>query len=262
MTEIAQAFNQGMDIWKDNQAAPWGKLRYTMVMANLAGHLSKTSQSILDMGGGNGLESMLLAQQGHQITLADFSTEMLVAAQQAIKEAGLAAQISVVKTDIEELPTLFAEASFDVVLLHNVLQYVPNPEAALRSIHHVLRPDGFLSLGIINPYSEVLGPALREFDLATAFGNIDTKVKKVNIFGLEHPLYTLDELNQLLQRTGFELKAHYGVRCLCDYIADNDRKSDPAFFAQLEQLEMAIRDKYPFYLIARFWHVIAEKRKF
>lgn len=36
--------------------------------------------------------------------------------------------------------------------------------------------------------------------------------------------------------------------------------SDPAFFAQLEKLEMAVRDKFPYYLTARSWHLIAHKR--
>ncbi|MCE7982081.1 MAG: hypothetical protein DYG89_12875 [Caldilinea sp. CFX5] len=64
----------------------------------------------------------------------------------------------------------------------------------------------------------------------------------------------------MLNRCGFRLQTFYGVRSLCDYIADNDRKTDPAFFAQLEALEMAVRDKHPFKLIARFWHLIARKQ--
>ena len=65
MTAVAQAFDKGMDLWQENQDAPWGKLRYTLVLANLALHLTKPQQKILDVGGGNGVESILLAQQGH-----------------------------------------------------------------------------------------------------------------------------------------------------------------------------------------------------
>ncbi|MCE7982080.1 MAG: hypothetical protein DYG89_12870 [Caldilinea sp. CFX5] len=48
MTNVAQAFNHGMDVWKENQEAPWGKLRYRMVNANLALHLTEPNQVILD----------------------------------------------------------------------------------------------------------------------------------------------------------------------------------------------------------------------
>lgn len=259
MTDIANAFNQGMDLWKENQDAPWGKLRYKMVLANLALHLTKPNQTILDVGGGNGVESILLAQQGHYVTLVDFSHEMLDAARTTIESLHLSSQVTLQQADVVDLPQLWSHEQFDVVLLHNVLQYVPDAEAALRAIHAMLQDNGILSLGIINPYSEVLGPALREFDLATALENIGTKVKKQNIFGLSHPLYTLEELEQMLNRCGFRLQTFYGVRSLCDYIADNERKADPVFFTQLEQLEMALRDQYPFKLIARFWHLIAVK---
>jgi len=259
MTAVAQAFDKGMDLWQENQDAPWGKLRYTLVLANLALHLTKPQQKILDVGGGNGVESILLAQQGHHITLVDFSNEMLTAARITIDRLNLESQVTVQQADVVDLPQLFVDKRFDVVLLHNVLQYVPDTDTALRAIHAVLQDDGFFSLGIINPYSEVLGPALRELDLATALDNIGTKVKKQNIFGLTHPLYTLEELEQMLNHCGFRLQTFYGVRSLCDYIADNERKTDPAFFAQLEALEMAVRDKVPFKLIARFWHLIADK---
>ena len=49
------------------------------------------------------------------------------------------------------------------------------------------------------------------------------------------------------------------MRCVCDYIPGNEIKSDPAFFAYLERLEYAMSDKYPYYLLARFFQVIARK---
>lgn len=259
MNQTAEAFNQGMTAWKENQAAPWGRLRYTIVLANLAPHLGQAPQRILDMGGGNGAESILLAQQGHEVTLVDFSSVMLAEAQTTITDLELTKQVALQQADVIELPTLFAPASFDAVLFHNVLQYVPDPHAALQAIHHVLHPKGFLSLSILNPHSEVLAATLRELDLDTALAKVNSKEKEQNIFGLDHPLYELTELHQMLANAGFVVEALYGVRCLNDYIADNERKSDPAFFAQLEALELVVRDKYPYYLLARFYHLIARK---
>jgi S-adenosylmethionine-dependent methyltransferase len=52
---------------------------------------------------------------------------------------------------------------------------------------------------------------------------------------------------------------HYGIRCISDYLADNTRKFDPVFFADLERLEYAMSDKNPYRLIARFVHFIAQR---
>lgn len=125
----------------------------------------------------------------------------------------------------------------------------------------ILRPGGLLSLCSVNPHSETYAAVLREFDVATALEVVSTgeREKKRNIFGLKHPLYAAGEMAEMLKANGFEIVAHYGVRCVCDYISDNDIKSDPAFFERLVQLEMALRDRYPYYLLARFYHLIARK---
>ena len=51
----------------------------------------------------------------------------------------------------------------------------------------------------------------------------------------------------------------YGIRCVNDYIRDNDLKQDPTFFAQLEQLELAMSGVFPYYLFARLVQVVGQK---
>ena len=43
-----------------------------------------------------------------------------------------------------------------------------------------------------------------------------------------------------LQSHGFALRAHYGILCVCAYLADNERKYDPVFYQQLLTLERAM----------------------
>ena len=71
--------------------------------------------------------------------------------------------------------------------------------------------------------------------------------------------YAADDMRQPLEDAGCSPVGQYGVRCVCDYIPDNDIKGDPTFFAQLERLEYAMSDRYPYYLLARFFQIIARK---
>lgn len=57
----------------------------------------------------------------------------------------------------------------------------------------------------------------------------------------------------------FTLLEQYGIRAICDFMADNERKFDPEFYAQLEQLELAVNNKHPYKLLARFYHFVCQK---
>ena len=64
-------------------------------------------------------------------------------------------------------------------------------------------------------------------------------------------VYTPEELSALLARNGYRVVAYYGIRCVCDYWGDITRKTDPATFAELQRLEFALTDRYPYNLLGR-----------
>ena len=59
---------------------------------------------------------------------------------------------------------------------------------------------------------------------------------------------------------GCAIEGDYGIRCMCDYWGDNERKSDPVTWNQIEQLEFALTARRPYKLLARNLQVIAVKR--
>jgi len=86
---------------------------------------------VLDVGGGNGLEAIAFAAQGHSITLLDFSTEMLSAARHNAEASGVAQRITFYQADLAAIPTLFPDDAFDVILCHDVLQFAEDVGATL-----------------------------------------------------------------------------------------------------------------------------------
>lgn len=256
---LANVFDSHMAAWKEWQNAPWGRLRYKIGQMNLFRHLPEGTLRILDVGSGNGFDAIPLAALGHQLTLVDFSAEMLAEAKASAEELNVAEEMTFHQADLAALPTLFPEPEFDVILCHNLLQYVDDVTSALQTICQTLRPGGLLSIICVNRYSDVYRAALQQGDLAAAASQLEASTTNAGVFEVEVHHYAAEEMIQPLQKAGCMMLSRYGVRCVCDYLANNDLKTDPASFAQLEQLEYTLSDHYPYYLLARFFQIIAGK---
>ena len=261
MTTSPDAFANHFEQWIKEQGMPWGVLRHKQTQANLAKHLGSGPLHILDAGGGNGLDSIPLAQQGHFVEIVDYSEQMLADAVRRAGQANLQDHVAVHQANVQEVGGLFPDSHFDVVLCHNVLQYVEDVPALLKSLSLPLKTGGLMSLISINRYSQPYHAAFLRSDLAEAFSQLDSRQTKALIFDTMMTNYSADEVCLMLENAGCQIEQDYGLRCLCDYWGDNDRKSDPAIFEQLERLEFALMDRYPYKLLARYYHVVARKRQ-
>jgi S-adenosylmethionine-dependent methyltransferase len=107
---------------------------------------------ILDIGCGPGRYSIWLAQQRHQIVLADLSTELLRIAQEKITEADVNEQIEeIVEADACDL-LHWSDNYFDAVLCLGPFYHLPNVEdrrKATDEIVRVLRPGGLAFIALM-----------------------------------------------------------------------------------------------------------------
>jgi S-adenosylmethionine-dependent methyltransferase len=140
-----------------------------------------------------------------------------------------------------------------------VIEFVNDVESALRTVCQPLRHEGLLSVLSVNRYSEAYCEVFLRQDPETALSKLDAQTAKSGVFGADRQLRTASELIELLPQAGCSLLAQYGVRCVNDFLPDNDLKAEPEFFAPLEQLELAMGVRYPYYLVARFFQIIARK---
>lgn len=96
---------------------------------------------VLDCGCGMGFYLMAMQQLRElRLTGLDSDRDRL----RYTEQVGVRATL--VEGDVEELP--FADASFDRVLLSEVLEHVQDDVAALREVHRVLRPGGVLAISV------------------------------------------------------------------------------------------------------------------
>ncbi len=94
----------------------------------------KTFQSLLELGAGDGYQSLLLANVSHHVTSTEY--------QSPIVERPVHPFITYQVSDAECVDKQFSPKSFDCISSSNVLEHLTDPLRALRGIHTVLSDDG------------------------------------------------------------------------------------------------------------------------
>src|SRR5713101_8868954 len=157
---------------------PEGRLRLDLAFANLQDFLPQATRSLLalDLGCGTGAIAVRLARLGLHVTLLDASVPMLDFAKRAAREAGVTERIALKHGDAAQFANLFHAGSFDVILCHNILEYVDDPCAVLRSAARALRdPSSIISVLVRNQAGEVLKAAIQDGDLAASEHNLSAE---------------------------------------------------------------------------------------
>ncbi|HET6261737.1 MAG TPA: methyltransferase domain-containing protein, partial [Chloroflexia bacterium] len=141
-----EPFDANASAFSDYQRSPWGRLLHDIAAANVQRHLDGQPLRVLDAGGGSGVDAILFAGAGHAVTIIEPSVELVGQARANAGAAGVNARMEFHQAKIADIPRLFPVAQFDLVLCHNVLQYVDDMAGALGAICQALLPGGLLSV--------------------------------------------------------------------------------------------------------------------
>jgi SAM-dependent methyltransferase len=98
------------------------------------------SLDILDAGTGTGYFAVLLAARGHRLTGIDLTPDMLEEARTCAGEMGVNARFLLMDAQAVDFP----DGSFDALVTRNLTWTLPDPAAAYREWHRLLRPGGVL----------------------------------------------------------------------------------------------------------------------
>lgn len=239
---------------------PEGRLRFDLAFANLQEFLgsAKHSLHVLDLGGGTGTLAIRLARLGLQATLLDSSQAMLDLAQRATQEAGIAEKIALKLGDAAQLENLFTTELFDVILCHNVLEYVDDPQAVVCGATRVMRDSSaILSILVRNQTGEVLKAALQAGDLAATENNISAEWAYESLYGGKVRLFTADGLEAMLKTASLTKAAMRGVRVIADYLPPHISRD--ADYDRIFQLERKLGRLPEFAAVARYTHCLARR---
>lgn len=155
-------------------------------------HYLKDGDTVLEFGCGTGTTALRLAPAVGRIVATDISAEMIAIAGAKAAAEGCATIEFKVATPSEMLD---ADETFDAALGFNVLHLVKEREAALKSIHRLLKPGGlFISK---TPCLAEMNPLIR---IAVPLMQLVGKAPHVGFFGAE-------ELEREIAAAGFEIDA-------------------------------------------------------
>ena len=239
---------------------PEGRLRLDLAFANLQDFLPQASRFLhaLDLGGGTGAIAVRLARLGLHVTLLDASLPMLDFAKRAVREAGVTERIALKHGDATQFAGLFHAELFDVIICHNILEYVDDPCAFLRSAARALRDSSsIISVVVRNQAGEVLKAAIQDGDLAATERNLTAEWGHESLYGGRVRLFTPESLRAMLLESSLSVTAERGVRVLADYLPPQVSRSTE--YERILQLERKLGSRPEFAAVARYTQCLAHR---
>ncbi|EGE54759.1 class I SAM-dependent methyltransferase [Streptococcus parauberis] len=228
-----------LESYKEMLAQPWGKIQYELTFVQLA-HIK--NQRVLDFGAGFGLTSQFLAKENEVIAIEPNEAVLDPQTPQAFQK---------ILGSIEKVEELEAQ-SFDLIICHNVLEYVAPQERTtyLQALKRVLKPDGQLSIIKHNQAGKVMQAAVFENRIDKALGLLNGEDFESVSF-TQGTTYSLEELLDASQMT---LVKYQGLRCFYS-LQPNAFKTGDNWFAEMTQLELAVCDLKPYKDISFLQHI-------
>jgi S-adenosylmethionine-dependent methyltransferase len=237
-----------------------GRLRSDLAFANLHDFLPQQAEQplrALDLGCGTGATAVRLARLGIHVTVVDCSAAMLDIAQRAALEGGVAEKIVVKQGDAAQLAGLFPARSFDVILCHNILEYVDDPGAVLRDAARALRgSSAIVSVLVRTQAGEVLKAAILG-DLDEAKNGLMAEWGEESLYGGRVRLFSNDYMQRMLKAASLTLIVERGVRVVADYLPP--AVSRDAEYQRILELERKLGMRPEFAAVARYRQCLARR---
>jgi ubiquinone/menaquinone biosynthesis C-methylase UbiE len=142
--------SDNFDTWKQLYVSEYGRGFYVLdVLARYVPDFRAEGARVLDIGCGDAGVIIAFAEAGAEVSGLELDRKSLLRARVRAEEHGVRAALAA--GIAEALP--FPDASFDLVILDNVLEHVTDQRRTLSEIRRVLRPKGLLYLVTPKPYS-------------------------------------------------------------------------------------------------------------
>lgn len=256
----SERFRTGADKYAAYLDTIEGRLRLDLAFANVQEFLPRSTAPLraLDVGCGTGAIGIRLARLGLHVTLLDFSPQMLDLTERAACEAGVTERITLQYGDAARLGEPSNSGAFDLILCHNILEYVDDPHDVLLRAARMLRDSSSVISALVrNQAGEVLKSAIKDGDLSAAEHNLTAEWGNESLYGGKVRLFSSERLRSMLAAAGLSVTAQRGIRAISDYLPQ--RVSRDGDYERIFELERKLGRHPEFAAIARYTQCLAHR---
>jgi ubiquinone/menaquinone biosynthesis C-methylase UbiE len=233
--EVIRAYTANAEI--EDQAEVSHSLRTEIPREFIKRYLQPTD-TVLDAGGGVGVNALMMAERCKSVTLLDITPRILELARQRIEASGLQDRIQILQGDVCQMDA-FHDAQFSfVVCVGDALSYVLDQrDKALSELVRVAKRGSYIILGTDSKFG-FLRLRLAQGNLEVAREILRTNQTTCGMGPRTH-LYTVSEMRSTLERNGCKLLDVASTPSLSDTI-DVSQYINMQKWEDLKALEMEI----------------------
>lgn len=222
----------------------WERLLKRIVWAQLGDIRGK---NILDFGSGEGVTASHFAENNNVVAIEP-SEDMLINRWEDF-------EYRQIQGDVTKL-SAFEDNTFDMIICHNVLEYIEDKKSVLDELHRVLKPQGVLSIVKHNRAGRVMQMAVLLDELEKANALLDGKNSTASKFGAIR--YYEDEMISKWV-AGLKYKGCFGIRTFWDLQQNQEKHNSEEWQERMMQLEMRVSQMDEYRQIAFFHHLLFVK---
>jgi S-adenosylmethionine-dependent methyltransferase len=265
-------FGDGRPGWLGGLGNVRNVVRQEMISRQLGKHLPAPPARVLDVGAGQGTQSIRLARAGHQVLAVEPDPAMrgVFLAALGAEPAEVQQRVTLRQGSVGSLAAATGGEVYDVVLLLGVLMYLQASEPVIAELAAHVAPGGFVALAARTTVSALWRPAARQDWQAVlaAFGEQELALAEgrdmqyLNEIGAPARADDLGALTSAAARHGLGLENWYGVRIAVDpEELDPAPPSDPRELAALLDAEELLGATDPYRHLGQLAHLILRREQ-
>ena len=204
-------------------------------------------KKILDFGSGEGITANHFAEK-NDVTAIEPSKEMLSNAWKDYEYTQIVGDVNALSA--------FKNETFDMIICHNVLEYIDDKAAVIKALARVLKKDGIISIVKHNRAGRVMQIAVLLDDFEKANEILDGKDSTASKFGTIRYYEDNDITKWEPQITVSDI---LGIRTFWDLQQNQQKHGDEAWQEKMLQLELRVSQMQEYKNIAFFHHLLLKK---